>query len=69
MLTNSRSISRKEVLRKDLLNRDLSAIEMKAVSGKNILRTLSSLLYDEDSLIRWRAIEALGNRTAPFSDI
>lgn len=59
-LKESRSIKRKNELRQDLLNRDINSIENKASTEKNILRTLSSLLYDGNPLIRWRAIEALG---------
>lgn len=42
------------------MNRDLTALENAAGTQKNIMRTLSSLMYDHEPLIRWRAIEALG---------
>jgi len=42
------------------LNRDFPALEAQASGQENILRTLSSLLYDREALVRWRAIEALG---------
>ena len=56
----SRTVQRKRDIRQDLISRDLQAIEKRARSDKNILRTLSSMLYDKESLVRWRAIEALG---------
>ncbi|UCE65700.1 MAG: hypothetical protein JSU85_12685, partial [Candidatus Zixiibacteriota bacterium] len=56
----SRTVQRKKDIRQDLINRDLQAIETRARSDKNILRTLSSMLYDKEPLVRWLAIEALG---------
>ncbi len=43
-----------------MIDRDLTALENIAGSHKNIMRTLSSLMYDHQPLIRWRAVEALG---------
>jgi len=42
------------------MDRDFQVIENKARSDKSLLRILSSLLYDQEPLVRWRAIEALG---------
>ena len=56
----SRTAQRKRDIRQDLINRDLQALEKKARSDKSILRTLSSMLYDKELLVRWRSIEALG---------
>jgi len=56
----SRTVSRKSELRRYLLDRDMPALEELARGRKNILRTLSSSLYDSEPLVRWRAIEALG---------
>jgi len=43
-----------------LESRDLNAIAGWAVQARNPMRTLTRLLFDNDSLIRWRAIEAIG---------
>jgi len=43
-----------------LESRDLNAIAAWAVQARNPMRTLTRLLFDNDSLIRWRAIEAMG---------
>lgn len=56
----SRNVLRKNTIRRLLMDRDLTALENAAGSHKNIMRTLSSLIYDHEPLIRWRAIEALG---------
>jgi hypothetical protein len=56
---SSRTVQRKKDLKEDLLNRDLQSIEKRAEEEKSVLRSLSSLLYDNDPLIRWRAIESL----------
>ncbi|UCC79879.1 MAG: hypothetical protein JSW64_00565 [Candidatus Zixiibacteriota bacterium] len=42
------------------MDRDLTALENMAENHKNIMRTLSSLMYDHQPLIRWRAVEVLG---------
>jgi hypothetical protein len=56
----SRNVRRKNIIRQYLINRDISALQDLARNPTNILRTLSSLLYDREPLVRWRAIEALG---------
>jgi len=56
----SRNVHRKNEIKRFLADRDLPALENLALNHKNILRTLSSLLYDLDPLVRWQAIEALG---------
>ena len=56
----SRNVYRKNIVRKYLIDRELATLEEQARGNTSILRTLSSLLYDHDALIRWRAIEALG---------
>jgi len=43
-----------------LESRDLIAVAGWAVQARNPMRTLTRLLFDNDSLIRWRAIEAMG---------
>jgi len=56
----SRNAYRKNIVRQNLINRETAKMEYLARESSGILRTLSSLLYDHDALIRWRAIEALG---------
>lgn len=56
----SRNVYRKNIVRRKLINREMATLEEQARESSGILRTLSSLLYDHDALIRWRAIEALG---------
>jgi hypothetical protein len=51
---------RKEVARRLLWDFDLEAIRGWAAAEQRAVRTLQSLLYDEDELVRWRAVEALG---------
>jgi methylated-DNA-[protein]-cysteine S-methyltransferase len=51
---------RKETIRALLSDRDLNAIRDWVVAERNPMRTLSSLLFDHEELIRWRAIETLG---------
>lgn len=43
-----------------LESRDLIAVAAWAVQARNPMRTLTRLLFDNKSLIRWRAIEAMG---------
>jgi hypothetical protein len=56
----SRNVHRKSIIRQCLLNRDVSALEDLARNQNYILRILSSLMFDREPLIQWRAIEALG---------
>jgi HEAT repeat protein len=56
----SRIVHRKNLIRQHLVKRDIPALQNLARGGQNILRTLSSLIFDREPLIRWRAIEALG---------
>ncbi len=51
---------RKEAARRLLGDFDLEAIRGWAAAEPQAARTLQSLLYDEDELVRWRAVEALG---------
>jgi hypothetical protein len=51
---------RRNAIRQYLLARDLEAVENMASGGVNIFRTLSSMLYADDLLLRWRAIEGIG---------
>ena len=55
---------RKQVVRTLLAERDMEAIEDWIVNERSPLRPLSSLLFDNEELIRWRAIEALGKAAA-----
>lgn len=50
----------KEEIKKHLQNREIGDIVAWAKTVRNPLRTLASLLFEEDPLICWRAIEALG---------
>jgi len=56
----SRNLYRKNIVRRHLLDRDIAALEDRARRDTGVLRTLSSLLYDREALVRWRAIETLG---------
>ena len=51
---------RKEAARRLLADFDLEAIRGWAAAEPQAVRSLQSLLYDEDELVRWRAVEALG---------
>jgi hypothetical protein len=51
---------RKSAVRELLESRDKEAILDWGANDPQALRTLSSMLFETDSLIRWRAIEALG---------
>ena len=56
--------ARKAVVKELLLQRDRYALLEWARSVPNSLRILISLTYDEDELLRWRAIEAVGHVAA-----
>ncbi|MCP4674579.1 MAG: hypothetical protein GY854_03495 [Deltaproteobacteria bacterium] len=56
---------RKEIVRKILAARDFNSLEEWVKDSRNPLRLLFSHTYDSDTLIRYRAIEAIG-RTAAF---
>lgn len=51
---------RKEHLRGLLAARDLDNLQDWIAAERNPMRPLSSLLFDQDPLVRWRAIEVLG---------
>ena len=53
-------MSVRNTIRQSLVNGDLNFIENMAQGGGNVYRTLSSLLYDDDILVRWRAIDGMG---------
>ncbi len=58
-------IGRQKAAVRDLLQkRDTGGLETWTKKARNPLRVLSSFLYDDDSLLRWRAIEALGKTAA-----
>jgi HEAT repeat protein len=52
--------SHKTAARAILLKRDRARLENWARSATNPLRVLSSLTYEENELLRWRAVEAAG---------
>jgi hypothetical protein len=56
----SRIVHRKNLIRQHLVKRDIPALQNLGRGRQNILRTLSSLIFDREPLIRWRAIEAMG---------
>lgn len=58
---------RKKAARELLLKRDLSEYKRWANEDGQALRTLSSLLFESDDLLRWRAIEALGIAAGQFT--
>lgn len=53
-------IKRKAAVRELLLNRDMEKILAWCVQSRSAERVLGSLLYSDEPLIRWRAVEALG---------
>jgi len=57
---SSRNLKRKESVRALLLARDREEITAWARRERNPFRPVTSLLFDSDEQIRWRAIEALG---------
>lgn len=60
----SRNARRKALVREYLTNRDLDSLENWARDERHPMRTLSSLLFDPERLVRWRAIEGLGRVAA-----
>jgi hypothetical protein len=52
--------ARKKTVRELLSKRDLTGIRQWASTERSPLRTLMSLTFDGDELIRWRAVEAIG---------
>ena len=52
--------ARKKAVRELLSKRDLTGIRQWASTERSPLRTLMSLTFDGDELIRWRAVEAIG---------
>ena len=60
----SRGRQRKEEARKILLARNFSDLQTWYESERTAVRTLSSLLFDADRLVCWRAAEALGRTAA-----
>jgi hypothetical protein len=61
---SSRAKLNKEAIRMLLRERDTAAISAWARSGRGQLRTLTSLLFDVEPIIFWRAIEAMGRAAA-----
>ena len=60
---------RKAELRLLLQQRDLDGVRTWSRDNANALSTLSSMLFEADELIRWRAIEAIGETAkAKFDD-
>ena len=55
--------SQKRVLRDLLRNSNRAELDRWTETNRNPLRTLHMLLWDSDALIRWRAIDLIGNLT------
>ncbi|HOP07614.1 MAG TPA: HEAT repeat domain-containing protein [candidate division Zixibacteria bacterium] len=51
---------RKQIIKQILTERDFSKIETITAEDPNVLRALAGLLFDNDRLACWQAIEALG---------
>ena len=66
--TGSKAKQTKLLVRALLERRDTSAIISWAQSDRNPLRTLSSLLFEENPLVAWRAIEAIGQVAGTVSN-
>lgn len=66
--SSSRSLSRladrKQHTRAILIRRDFAALDQWLGEARNPIRTLSSMLFDPDKLVQWRAIEFLGLASA-----
>jgi HEAT repeat protein len=58
---------RKEQVRILLEKRDISSLAEWGCEDRNILRTLTTFLYDDNSLINWRAIEGLAEVASRIS--
>lgn len=56
----SRHRGRKDELRATLADRNHAALRAWGATDRNPLRTLHMLLWDQQALLRWRAIEAIG---------
>ncbi|MBN2226176.1 MAG: hypothetical protein JW763_02310 [candidate division Zixibacteria bacterium] len=56
----STAVRRKDHARQLLVEYDMSGLVEWATSSRNALRTMASLLFDNDPVIRWRAIEGIG---------
>lgn len=59
---------RKKRIKELLEYRDLQTLTELAKRARGVLRTLFSLTYDHDELIRWRAIEAIGQVTRTLGE-
>jgi hypothetical protein len=64
----SRGRQRKDEAREILLARDFDRLDKWALGERTALRTLSSLLFDHDRLVCWRATGALGRIAAKEND-
>ncbi len=63
-LHRSARASRKEAARRLVVAYDLAALASWALDEPQAARALQSLLYDDDELVRWRTVEALGHVAA-----
>lgn len=59
-LKNTRGKQRQEQVRQILIKRDFDELDNWARADNNPLRTMTSLLFEEDLTIIWRVIEAMG---------
>ncbi len=56
----SRIVRRKDRARQLLIDYDMDGLVRWGAASRNALRTMASLLFDNDPVIRWRAIEGIG---------
>ncbi len=55
---------RKNAIRDLLRERNLQEISARAAAGRGLLRALTSLLFDVEPIVFWRAIESMGRTAA-----
>jgi hypothetical protein len=60
------SATKRERARGLLAERDIAALIQWSRKGRGLLRTLFSLTFDDNELIRWRSIETIGLVSAPI---
>ena len=59
-MARTSNLEKKKVIREYLVNRDFENIKKWSKEDRTPLRTFSSLLFEPDPLVAWRALEALG---------
>ena len=68
-MNNSTNVTqRKDIVKQILIERDFNKLNQWANADKNPLRTMTSLLFEQEPLVIWRAIEAIGKVSRIVAD-